>query len=123
MPEPDANQPAESLRQAPTDDARGSGSDADVWRARYEALEGTIPVRLMHRYGAWVERVAPTGKLRRRLYERVAGVVRRVAVPPEADRGEDRVVAPPPPAVDVVPPATVPVLPTTPQPDVSIVIP
>src|SRR5580704_11545676 len=67
MPEPDANQPAESLRQAPTDDARGCGSDADVWRARYEALEGTIPVRLMHRYGAWVERVAPTGKLRRRL--------------------------------------------------------
>ncbi|HEY1734900.1 MAG TPA: hypothetical protein VGG23_10660, partial [Acidimicrobiales bacterium] len=78
MPEPDANQPADSRRPDLTDDVRRAQADASAWRARYEALDGTVPVRLMHRYGAWVERAAPTGKLRRRLYDRVAGAVHRV---------------------------------------------
>jgi GT2 family glycosyltransferase/glycosyltransferase involved in cell wall biosynthesis len=123
MPESDANQPAESLRPDLTDDVRRAEDEASAWRARYEALDGTVPVRLMHRYGAWVERMAPPGKIRRRLYDRVAGAVRRVVLPsgePPPDDGG--VVVPAPPVVDD-PPVAVPALPTTGQPDVSIVVP
>jgi GT2 family glycosyltransferase/glycosyltransferase involved in cell wall biosynthesis len=98
--------------------ARHARGEAQEWQDRYAELERSAVVRVVSRFRAQVERYAPQGSARRRVYGRavlaVRGLVGRPAPGPGADAGgtESAPVAP-----------EVPVIPMALQPEVSIVIP
>jgi GT2 family glycosyltransferase/glycosyltransferase involved in cell wall biosynthesis len=94
-------------------EARRSRADAQHWQARYSQLEHSLAVRMMGRYRAELERLAPTGSTRRSVYGRAVSTGRRLA---------QRSGASTPGVAPLVAPA-VPVVPMALQPDVSIVIP
>ncbi|HVX21555.1 MAG TPA: glycosyltransferase [Acidimicrobiales bacterium] len=110
----------ETLQGDPTDEVRRAQADADEWRSRYLALEDAALVRLQSRYRRWVERVAPQGTLRRRLYQRAVSAGRRLLGSPA--RVAPAAGPPPAPAVEAVVPAPL-ALPTAADPDVTIVVP
>jgi GT2 family glycosyltransferase/glycosyltransferase involved in cell wall biosynthesis len=125
MAEPDADQPAENLRLAPAEETRRALADAEMWRARYLALEGRARVRLMRRSRALLERMTPSGGAGGRLRGRVTAAARKLLGPGTDGTGDPDQSAGPVttgPAEGGTPPA-VPPLPTSGRPEVSVVVP
>jgi GT2 family glycosyltransferase len=88
-------------------------AEAQDWQARYGALERSAVIRLVTRFRGQVERYAPEGSTRRRIYRRAGRAARRLAGHPAVT--PVRSGGPEAPAVPVVPMAL--------QPEVSIVVP
>lgn len=92
-------------------EVRAAKEAAQQWQARYQQLEHSAAVRIVSRFRQVVERIAPQGTARRRVYSHAVtaarGVLRRA---PHAPAGG--------PAS-----AELPVIPMALQPEVSIIIP
>lgn len=91
-----------------------SRAEAAQWQARGRDLEQSPAVRLAHQLWRLVERVAPTGTLRRAAYQQLGVQVRaKLSAPQPVDDG-------PLATAESVPPLAAC---TSPEPDVSIVVP
>ncbi len=96
-------------------DARHAVTEADQWRRRHDELKKSRLYRFINRFRATVERLAPQGTLRRRVYSRLVSFLPgRIRPTWRRSREDDN--------AGVVEP-TVPTVPMALEPEVTIVIP